>query len=249
MYKAYSLCILFFIFGLMTARGQESYNVLMYRGNQNFNSKNYDNASSYFMEAAKKKNNFGSHYNLGNSLYKRKMYDQAKAEYGRAYDLAQNNDDKVAALYNMGNTEMRLNNPEKAAKLYKKALMNLPYNESIQKNYRIAVHQQKKKNKKKNGPQNSNNNDQDSQQGNKNNAQPNNQGNKPTPQNGGQNEQNQGKGNGKNESQNQPNDGENMPKYIQNQIMKSIQEKEKETAKRILNKSTFVSPQSNAKDW
>ena len=41
------------IFGLMFFSAQENYNTLIFKGNQQFDKKNYDNASSKYMEAAK----------------------------------------------------------------------------------------------------------------------------------------------------------------------------------------------------
>ena len=51
------------------------------------------------MDAVKKKNNdFGAHYNLGNYLYKKKMYDQAAAEYQKSKTLIKNSDEKAGSL-------------------------------------------------------------------------------------------------------------------------------------------------------
>ena len=40
-----------------------------------------------------------------------------------------------------------------------------------------------------------------------------------------------------------------MPKELENAILNKIGDKEKETAKRILNKDSYSMPQSNEKDW
>ena len=46
------------------------------------------------------------------------------------------------------------------------------------------------------------------------------------------------------------NEGKNkIPKEIQNAILEKVGEKEKETAKRILNKNSYSLPESNEKDW
>ena len=134
------------IFGLMFFSAQENYNTLIFKGNQQFDKKNYDNASSKYMEAAKlNEKDFTAHYNLGNALYKRKMYDEAKAEFEKAEKLATTIPDKSAALYNSGNAYMQKNDSKKAAELYKQALKQDPYNETIRKNYEIAMRKEKEK--------------------------------------------------------------------------------------------------------
>ena len=106
------------IFGLMFFSAQENYNTLIFKGNQQFDKKNYDNASSKYMEAAKlNEKDFTAHYNLGNSLYKRKMYDEAKAEFEKAEKLATTIPDKSAALYNSGNAHKQKNDYKKAAEI------------------------------------------------------------------------------------------------------------------------------------
>jgi hypothetical protein len=49
-------------------------------------------------------------------------------------------------------------------------------------------------------------------------------------------------------SRNQNNEGK-MPKNLENAILDKINEKEKETARRILNKNSYSMPESNEKDW
>jgi Tfp pilus assembly protein PilF len=56
---------------------------------------------------------------LGNALYKSKKYEEAKAEFEKAEQLSQTLPDKAAALHNLGNTYMQMNQPEKAADYYK----------------------------------------------------------------------------------------------------------------------------------
>ena len=65
------------IFGLMFFSAQENYNTLIFKGNQQFDKKNYDNASSKYMEAAKVNDkNYDAHYNLGNALYKKNNFEE-----------------------------------------------------------------------------------------------------------------------------------------------------------------------------
>ena len=65
------------LFGMMFLSAQESYKTLIFKGNQQFDKKNYESASSKYMEAAKlNEKEFTAHYNLGNSLYKSGKYEE-----------------------------------------------------------------------------------------------------------------------------------------------------------------------------
>ncbi|GEJ44599.1 BatC protein [Chryseobacterium sp. ON_d1] len=226
--------------------GQESYKNLVHEGNQKFDGKDYDGASSKYMEAIKSNDkDFTAHYNMGNALYKSKKYEEAKAEFEKAEKLSQTLPDKTAALHNLGNAYMQMNQPEKAADYYKKALKQDPYSEVTRKNYEIAKLKEKEKQQQKNEQNNSGKggggNDQnkgDDQRGDKDKKQD--QGN--GPQNEGKSDQ------GDNPKQNQNNEGR-MPKNLENAILDKINEKEKETARRILNKNSYSMPESNEKDW
>ncbi|WP_228434725.1 tetratricopeptide repeat protein [Chryseobacterium defluvii] len=226
--------------------GQNNYRTLVYEGNQKFNGKDYDGASSKYMEAVKSnEKDFTAHYNLGNALYKNKKYEEAKAEFEKAQSLSQTLPDKAAALHNLGNTYMQMNQPEKAADYYKQSLKQDPYNEATRKNYEIAKLKEKqneqKKNQQNNAGKGGGGNDQ-----NKNNDQ---KGDKKDQQDQGNGQQNKGESpQGNNPDQNQNNEGK-MPKDLENAILNKVSEKEKETARRILNKNSYSMPQSNEKDW
>jgi tetratricopeptide (TPR) repeat protein len=141
---------------------QERYNALVFEGNKNFDAKNYDRASSQYLDAIKlNEKDFAAHYNLGNTLYKKKLYPEAQTEYQKAETLAKNKADKMAALYNQGNVAMQQKKPENAAQLYKKALKLDPYNETIRKNFEISM--LKKEEQQKQNKDNENNKSEESQ--------------------------------------------------------------------------------------
>jgi ubiquinone biosynthesis protein Coq4 len=59
--------------------GQENYRTLVHEGNQKFDGKDYDGASSKYMEAVKSNDkDFTAHYNMGNALYKSKNMKKQK---------------------------------------------------------------------------------------------------------------------------------------------------------------------------
>ena len=249
--------------GLVTFKAQESLNTLIFRGNRSFDKQKYGEATSTFSEAVKKnEKDFGAHYNLGNSLYKIKKYDEAIAEYQKAQKNTNNKDEKAASYYNEGNAHLQNGDGEKAVNAYKNALKFDPDNEAILKNLQIA----KKKQKQKDNTQNQQN-QQQNQQNNQNKNQDNNQNqqgdqnqenknnNTKNQPNGNIGDQNKGKGNQGAEKQNQknepqdPNDPNKIPKDLQKLILQRSANQERETAKKLLNKNGYYSPESNTKDW
>ena len=235
------------IFCTVFFSAQKSYNTLVFEGNKDFDKKNYEASSSKYMEAIKvNEKDFSAHYNLGNSLYKRKMFAEATAEYEKAEKLATTIPDKAAALYNLGNAHMQTNNSKKAAEFYKQALKQDPYNETIRKNYEIAMLKEKEKqeeNKQKNnsGGGGGNDKNQDKNQGDE-------KGDTPQSQSG-QGQQNKGEGEGDDPNKNKNDNSGKLPKDLENSILNRVENKERETAKRILNKNSYSMPQSNEKDW
>ncbi|UFK97169.1 tetratricopeptide repeat protein [Kaistella faecalis] len=239
--------VIFLIFSTSTFSAQKSYNTLIFEGNKDFEKKNYESSSSKYMEAIKvNEKDFTAHYNLGNSLYKRKMYAEATAEYEKAEKLSATIPDKAAALYNLGNAHMQTNNSKKAAELYKQALKQDPYNETIRKNYEIAMLKEKEKEEEKKQKNNSgggggNDENQEKNQGQE-------KGDTPQSQ-AGKGQQNKGEGEGDDPNKNKNSNSGKMPKDLENSILNRVENKERETAKRILNKNSYSMPQSNEKDW
>lgn len=225
---------------------QENYKTLVYKGNQQFDAKNYESSSSKYMEALKlNENEFMAHYNLGNSLYKRKMYDEAKAEFEKAEKLATTLPDKSASLYNRGNANMQKEDSKKAAELYKQALKQDPYNESIRKNYEIAMLKEKEKEQQKNQKNDSGTGGGDQEKDKK---QGDDQGDQ-AKTTGGKGQKNKGEGDGEDSNENKTSNPNSMPKDVEDAILNRVGNKERETAKRILNKNSYSMPESNEKDW
>ena len=263
MLRKFFVHISLFFLGLIAVKAQESLNTLIFRGNRSFDKQKYGEATSTFSEAVKKnEKDFGAHYNLGNSLYKIKKYDEAIAEYQKAQKNTNNKDEKAASYYNEGNAHLQNGDGEKAVNAYKNALKFDPDNEAILKNLQIAKKKQKQKDNKQNqqnqqqNQQNNQNKNQDNhqnQQGDQNQENKNN--NTKNQPNGNIGDQNKGKGkqgaekqNQKNEPQN-PKDQNKIPKDLQKLILQRSANQERETAKKLLNKNGYYSPESNTKDW
>lgn len=263
MLRKFFVHISLFFLGLIAVKAQESLNTLIFRGNRSFDKQKYGEATSTFSEAVKKnEKDFGAHYNLGNSLYKIKKYDEAIAEYQKAQKNTNNKDEKAASYYNEGNAHLQNGDGGKAVNAYKNALKFDPDNEAILKNLQIAKKKQKQKDNKQNqqnqqqNQQNNQNKNQDNnqnQQGDQNQENKNN--NTKNQPNGNIGDQNKGKGNQGAEKQNQksepqnPNDPNKIPKDLQKLILQRSANQERETAKKLLNKNGYYSPESNTKDW
>lgn len=263
MLRKFFVHISLFFLGLIAVKAQESLNTLIFRGNRSFDKQKYGEATSTFSEAVKKnEKDFGAHYNLGNSLYKIKKYDEAIAEYQKAQKNTNNKDEKAASYYNEGNAHLQNGDGEKAVNAYKNALKFDPDNEAILKNLQIAKKKQKQKDNKQNqqnqqqNQQNNQNKNQDNnqnQQGDQNQENKNN--NTKNQPNGNIGDQNKGNGNQGLEKQNQknepqnPNDPNKIPKDLQKLILQRSANQERETAKKLLNKNGYYSPESNTKDW
>lgn len=224
--------------------GQKNYRTLVYEGNEKFNGKDYDGASVKYLEAIRTNSkDFTAHYNLGNALYKSKKYEEAKAEFETAQKLSQTIPDKAAALHNLGNTYMQMNKPEKAVEFYRQSLKQNPYSEVTRKNYEIAKLKDKENQQKKQQQNNSGKGG-----GGKDQQQNDDQKGKDQKQDQGQGQQNKVDGQGNDPNRNQNNEGK-IPKGLENQILNKVSDKEKETARRILNKNSYSMPESNEKDW
>lgn len=241
--KIYSIFL--FLISVVFISAQKQYSTSIYEGNKAFEQEDYDQASAKYLDAVKmNEKDFTATYNLGNSLYKSKKYEDAIAQYQKAEAFAKNKYDKIAANYNTGNAYMKMGNRKQAAEYYKKALKQDPYNEKIRKNYEIAKRQDNENNKQQqqeNNPQEKKENPKNSEE-----KQPKDQNKNKNPN--GQNQNQEGKGEGKAPKQGQ-NQEDKMPKALQEALLDRIKNKEQETARKILNKNTFSTPQSNEKDW
>lgn len=89
-------------------------------------------------------------YNLGNSYYKSKNYDEALYRLDQASKTATSKEEKHKAFHNMGNILMKNKKCKEAVEVYKSALRNDPTDDETRYNLAIAkecAEQQKDQNK------------------------------------------------------------------------------------------------------
>ncbi len=243
-YRSFIITVFTVLFCGTWVSAQKSYNALVHEGNRLYEQNKYEAAASSYLEAVKTDSkDYTGYYNLGNVLYRSKKYEEAAAQYLKASELSQNLSDKAAAFHNMGNAYMQMNKPEKAAEYYKQSLKQEPRNEQTRKNYEIAKlkEQENKQNQGKGGGGEGQNKQDQSGQGNE---------KKDGQQGSGSGPENEGnEKSGSNPNQNNQNNNGALPKGIQDAILNRVSDKERETAKKILNKDSYSMPESNEKDW
>lgn len=237
-------------------------------GNQLYAQKDYAKAELQYKQAlSKDANSIKANYNLGNSLYHQKKYDESRAHYDKIIkNIKSSKADKHKAFHNIGKTYLDENNPEKAVQNLKEALKLNPYDEQTRYNYALArkmLEEQKKQDQQQKG---------DSQ---KNQQKDQNKGDKKqeSPESGDENdsEQQKNKGNQQNQGQdgneegdgNQPKDqqitkgsdgkGQDSPnamnKEYQEGVLRALEQQEQETLKKIISQKAKKIRTNTEKDW
>src|SRR5690606_26494398 len=175
--------ILFFsllVAALVSVSAQTEAKDYIINGNQFYNQKDYAKAELQYKQAlSKDANSIKGNYNLGNSLYQQKRYDESRAHYDKIIkNLNSSKSDKHKAFHNIGKTYLDENNAEKAVQNLKEALKLNPYDEQTRYNYALARKlledknqqnqnqkndSQKKQNDSEQNQENQNNSDSDEQ--------------------------------------------------------------------------------------
>lgn len=224
--------ILFFAVNILYG---QTYNSLIYKGNNGYEAKEYDEASTKYLDAVRKNpNQYIAHYNLGNALYRQGLYKEAYTEFQKAATHSKTKQDYSTALYNQGNALMKLKQNDKAIAAYKKALKAAPEDKALRRNYEIAMLRKK----------------QESQQNNqrkKNNQQPENKKNKTKNQKEKSKEKKPTEQNPS--EQKKSSTPRHLTKEQEEEILRRISEKEQNTARKILNRKEDRFPARNGKDW
>ena len=111
----------------------------IYDGNQLAKESVFDTAEmSYRKALSKAPEKPEALYNLGNTHYKEKNFDEAKQRYFQTQKFSENKSSKHHAFHNMGNVFMQQKDYVKAVESYKNALRNNPEDEQTRYNYALA---------------------------------------------------------------------------------------------------------------
>ena len=129
-----------FLISLIKGAAQEAVeNNHIYDGNQLAKESVFDSAEmSYRKALSKAPEKPEALYNLGNTHYKEKNFDEAKQRYFQTQKFSENKSSKHHAFHNMGNVFMQQKDYVKAVESYKNALRNNPEDEQTRYNYALA---------------------------------------------------------------------------------------------------------------
>jgi tetratricopeptide (TPR) repeat protein len=250
-----------------------------WEGNKNLSENNFVAAEVDYRRAiAKSPENSAAPYNLGNAYYNRETYSEAFGRFKEAGEVATSKTEKHKAYHNMGNVFMKRKDYAKAVEAYKEALRNDPKDEETRYNLALAKELLKKdeENKDQNQDKQDNQENQDNQdQKDKNNDQDKDGENKDKGDQdkdqkdegdeGDQNEQQkdenkEGDGDEKKEQNKKPEEGDNndqqqppRPNQLSKQqienLLRAMQNAEKQVQEKIDAKKVKGAKVKNEKDW
>ena len=130
--------LLFFSFTLSFAQDGKVTNHI-YEGNEEAQKESYIKAEKSYRKAlslAPEKST--ALYNLGNTHFLDKKYDEASQRFFQTQKVANSKEDKHKAFHNMGNVYMQKKEYQKAVEAYKNGLRNNPTDEETRYNYALA---------------------------------------------------------------------------------------------------------------
>lgn len=139
---------------LPVASTAQNEKVLINKGNEAYEKKDYGNAISNYQQATEKSPaNAIAQYNLGNAYYKNKKTDEAIQAYENAQANAVLKSDKSKSFYNKGVVLQNNKKLPECIEAYKNALKLNPQDEDARQNLQKALQQQKQQQQKENKEQ------------------------------------------------------------------------------------------------
>lgn len=191
----------------------------IYAGNELYKKNDYVAAEKWYQTAITKvPTDPTANFNLGNSIYQQKKYEDAAATFTKAAASTKDINTKQKSEYNAGNAYLENKNLDEAIASYKKALKLNPNDQNAKYNLSYALQKKKKKESKCNKP-----NDQEQNQQEKKEEQSKQEKNK---------EEQQNKGGDKKESQPQPKP-QQINKEQAKQLLEVLKNKDEQTRKKI----------------
>ena len=233
------------------------------RGNAHYKAEAYDAALEAYQSAAEDRPEDAiSRYNLGTALYQKKQFEKASDEFRRSLDAA-DPVHQAQGYYNLGNTQVQLNDIEGAIRSYKSALRLNPADLDAKHNLELALEkleQKSQQNRSESGDEGKDQQEQDQQQQNQNqqdrNEQEPDQRDQENPSESEQQQQNQESSEQEAASEESPPQSEQestqqpveMSEEDAIRLLEAVKDNEKEIQKKILQKR-FSRRQRSEKDW
>jgi Ca-activated chloride channel family protein len=140
----------------------QSVRSLVNGGNRHYNKENYTEAEVNYRKALEKEPGLvQGHFNLGNSLYKQKKFDESDREFENALQRSEDKETKADAYYNLGNSLLKAQRYQDAVRPYIESLKLAPSDPDAKYNLSYALaklreqqqQQQNKNDKNKNNKQ------------------------------------------------------------------------------------------------
>ena len=95
---------------------------LLRNGDTAYDSDDYQAAEEEYRKSLEENNTTKGAYNLGNSIYQQKRFDEAIRQFTNAAETAKDNTTKSKAYHNLGNALYGKQNFEESVNAYKNAL-------------------------------------------------------------------------------------------------------------------------------
>ena len=217
------------------------------KANEAYENGNYEEAISLYKKAiSSNPENARLYFNLANAQAKAGQPQEAIRTFEQFKSMTEDPEERAKANYNIGNVLTDTKKWDKAVEYYKQALRYMSEDSDAKHNFELAMKKEKdqeQQQKQQNNQNRNNQNQQDQQQQNQQNQQQNQQ-NQQQQNQGEQNQQNQQQQNRQQEQQTQK-----VSKAEAEQILKALEQKEKDLLKQFKKKKTESSKSKNEKDW
>jgi len=240
-----SFLLMFFLLGASVEDARKA--------NEAYENGNYEEAITLYKKAIQDEpGNAKLYFNLGNALAKSGADEEAIRYYERYKQMAKNPEDHAKVDYNIGNIHAETKKWDQAVNSYKQAMRQQSDDFDAKHNYELALNQKKQQQQNKN-QQNDQQKDDKEQQKKDKNQQQNNDQKQNQDQKSDQKQQNQQQQN--QQDQQQEGQQKKQPKPVKiskaeaENILKALEQQEKELLKEFKKKKTESSNTTHEKDW
>lgn len=191
---------------------------------------------------------FEAEYDIANTLYKQKKFDEAAKEYEKLIEKKPDAEHLADLYHNLGNSELMTQQFEKSVDAYKNALRIRPEDEDTRYNLAYALQkiqeQQQQKQNDKNKDQQKKDEDKKDQQN-----QDQKKEDKQDKQNQDKQEQQQNEQDQNKQEQQKEDQKQSMEKQDMEQILNAVQNQEKEVKEKVDKKKAVARPVATDKNW
>lgn len=137
--RSFIIIVIMLLQTLSLLRAQAEKNSLV-AGNSAYGKGDYPAAEKHYREALEKKKSYNkASYNLGNTLYKQKKYEDAGKEYDIVLNSTNNKDTLSRVYHNMGNNYLKQKKYQEAVNAYKNSLKMNSKDEETRYNLAYAL--------------------------------------------------------------------------------------------------------------